>query len=236
MDPITLASFGLSALGGAYQIGSGLTQASKANNLKLQDTRTDADKEALAMARQRANSQRMPGMGQAIDELNQSSSNARSASIQAGTSAANVLAANSQIQRNEIQGLSRLNAQSASYQDSAKRDLATELRRDSALQQKDREEFERSKAALKQAANTNIFGGLSTLSSAGLYGLGGGYKRDENGKSAYVNAQNYNTGISLGTGNTSVNVGVGGPRTGSYRPTNDFNRLNFRPGINLLPK
>lgn len=232
---LPLASFGLSALGGAYQIGSGLVQANKANHLKQQDTRTDADREALAMARQAANSQRMPGMGQAIDNLNQSSANARSASVQAGTSAANVLSANSQIQRNQIQGLSQLNTQSAAYQDSAKRNLVGELRRDSALQQRDREAFERSKAALKQSANTNIFGGLSSIASAGVYGLGGGFNKDSStGTSNFVQAQNYNNGISMGVGaggngyvpqgEYQMPLGVQGQRS-SF---GGLNKLNFK--------
>jgi hypothetical protein len=146
MDPITLASFGLSALGGACQIGSGLIQKNKANNLKLQDTRTDADREALTMARMRANSQRMPGIGQAIYNLTHDSADARKALEQTATSGAAFLAANTIIRRDQDQRLSQLNAQSATYQEFAKRELATELRRQSVLQQRDQDNHERAKA------------------------------------------------------------------------------------------
>ena len=159
MTLLPLALLGLGTLGGAYQIRSGLVQMSKTNKLKLQDTRTDADREALTMAQMRANSQRMPGMGQAIDDLSQDSADAR-ALEQTTTSGATFLAANTIIRRDQDQRLSQLNTQSATYQEFAKRELATELRRQSALQQQDKENYERSKTILKKKAYMNIFGGL----------------------------------------------------------------------------
>lgn len=81
MDPITLALLGLPALYKGYQ---GIVQNNEANNLQKRDTTTEAEREALGLARQGASAS-LPGLGQQLNRLDAGTASTLSAAERAGT-------------------------------------------------------------------------------------------------------------------------------------------------------
>lgn len=130
------------------------------------------------MARQQANSALMPGQKAAESQINQNAANSASALMQSGTGASGILAGLSKLNQGTNQATNQLASQSAGYQSQQKDRLSNVLRQDAAWQQQDLQNAQKEKAALKQAAATNIFGGLSSAAGTAIYGHGGGFKKD----------------------------------------------------------
>jgi hypothetical protein len=171
-----LASLGLAAGTGAFQIFKGLRQAKEARKLRLQDNTPAAFKEELEASRLAANNQRLPGEGQIVDRINAGFTNGVNNAIQAGTGSAGILSAVGRLDQNRNNSILGLGQQAAQYQLGQQNRLSGNLRQQAAYQQQDRDAFNREKAALKEASSRNIFGGISTVAGAGITGLTGGFK------------------------------------------------------------
>lgn len=187
----------LAGLPALQQIGSGIGQASKARKLRLEDTRPESFKEELAMRRLDANNQRMPGQAAAEERIAQGEANAYSNMVQSGTSSANVLAGLNSLNRNTGAARNNLSTQAAQFQQGSRERLVGTLRQDANYRQQDLQTFNRSKAALKEASNRNIYGGLSTAATVGMYGLTGGF--NSLGSSSSSGAAYANGGLGLGS-------------------------------------
>lgn len=169
--------FLLSALPGLFQVGSGLYQANQASKVRTQDTRTDSFREALALDRQRANSQRFAGQSNAENRINQGAANAINTAMQSGTGASGVLAAATRINQNQNNAFNQLADRAQAVQQGNQDRLRSTLQQDAAWQARDREAAQRERAALTQGAAQNLFGGLSTLGTVGAYASQGGFNR-----------------------------------------------------------
>lgn len=176
--PLPLLPLLATAAPGLWQGISGIIQGSKANKVRLQDTRPDSLKEEVAIRRQAANSALMPGQKAAESNIRQNAANSAAALAQAGTGSSGILAGLSRLNQNTNQATQQLATQAAGYQDQARNQLVGSLRQDAVYRTADQNAFNREKAALKQASAANLFGGLSTLGSVGAYGAMGGFTKD----------------------------------------------------------
>ncbi|MGV3538378.1 MAG: hypothetical protein ACO1OQ_01115 [Rufibacter sp.] len=162
-----------------FQSFTGGKQLFDANKVKLQDTRSEAHKEELALRRQQAGSALMPGQKAAESQVQQNMANSAAALTQSGTGASGVLAGLSRLNQNTNQATNQLATQGAAFQNQAKDKLVGALRQDSAWRAQDLANYNREKAALKQAGITNLFGGLSTLGTVGNYAAAGLFDKDK---------------------------------------------------------
>lgn len=207
--------FLLSALPAAFQIGAGLLQGNQADKVRVQDTRTDSFKEALAFDRQRANSQRFAGQSNAENRINQGAANALNVAMQSGTGASGVLAAATRINQNQNNAFNQLADRAQSVQQQNQDRLRGTLQQDAQWQARDRETAARERAALTQGSAQNLFGGLSTLGTVGAFALGGGFNTNPTtGTSAYASNLMNQTQIPTNGGmgydpNQQMPIGVG---------------------------
>lgn len=170
-------SLGLAAAPGAIQFFNGLSQRRAARRVKYQDITPDAFKEELAASRLSANSQRMPGEGAAIDRINAGVANSYNNAVQAGTGSAGILASLGRFDANRNSALVGLADRAGQFRLGQQNRLTQNLRQAANYQQQSRDAFNREKAGLEQAGQTNMFNGVSTVAGAGITGLTGGFQR-----------------------------------------------------------
>lgn len=165
MDPFTLA---LTLAPQAFKAVSGFNQARKAEKLGVQDTTTPAEREALALARQRASAQ-LPGTGQALNRIEAGTNDTLSAAARAGTSSNSILGLLGVADQNRQQALAGLDARSDAYQQQQQRALEGELQRKAAHELRDRETFDRNRGALMEASARNIYGAIDGAAQIGAF-------------------------------------------------------------------
>lgn len=164
LDPFTLAVGGLSAI---PSIISGFDQRAKANRLKLSDSTTPEEREALGMSRQAAATSRLPGMGAMQARLGMGMAGAvQNARLGAGSSSDFLASAGAADARRQ-QGEADLSMKGLAYQDQSNRQLRADLTTASNRRQHDLDTFNNQKAALTQGYATNLNNGVQTLGSYG---------------------------------------------------------------------
>lgn len=170
------------AVPAVFQGISAISQKRKANRINAvrpEYTIPGAVAESVDMARQSAGAA-MPGYGTARNNIAGATSNAVRAAQLAG-SGNNVLATIAAAQGNEANAMNNLAAQNAQFQFGQRRDLMSNLLnlgnyQDKAWQLNKYEPYQQkaaAKAALTEAANQNMNGAISGLSSVAMMGLGG---------------------------------------------------------------
>jgi len=146
-------------------------QSRAADKLKLQDTRPAAFLEKMGLARQAAASGRLPG---------QAAQQARLGMVQAGAlqnarlgaaSSGDFLASASAADARRQQGEQQLGVQGQQYNDQAQQRLGSVLDQDANYRTKDRDTFNRTKAALTQSSAENLDNGVGTIAAYGAQGL-----------------------------------------------------------------
>lgn len=170
---IPLIAGGLQA---GQQLYSALNQKKQADALKLADTTTPAEREALAMSRQAANSSQLPGMGAAQNRLGMVQAGAMNNARLGAASSSDFLASAGAADSRRQQGEQQLVMQGLNYQDKAKGQLRQDLARQSARTDRDLGAYNTQKGALIQASNQNLANGLGTAASYGAaaYNMGMG--------------------------------------------------------------
>ena len=173
MDPFTLALGGISAIPSLY---AAFKQNKAANDLKLQDTATNGERENLAMSRQGAATGRLPGMGAAQDRLGMVQAGALQNAQLGATSSSDFLASAGGAAAQQAQGEQALSTQGLQYQDQQKQQLRADLNTQSQRQQHDLDVYNQQKAALTQGSAQNLNNAVQTGVgyAAQAYNMGAG--------------------------------------------------------------
>jgi hypothetical protein len=170
MLPLLLAA---AAVPSIYKGIQGIAQGIQADHLKVRDTTPQAFRESLGLSRQAATAG-LPGEGQQLNRLNAGTNNVLAAGARAGTSSSSILGLLGNADQTRARGLNELGARSDAYHQQQQRGLQGMLQQQAAYQTADRQEYDRNKAALKEASERNIFGALEGGSQVAAYGLNGG--------------------------------------------------------------
>jgi len=210
-DPITL---GLGALSAIPSVISGISQRSQANNLKLQNTETAAEREALAMSRQAASTARLPNQGYQEGRLAQVQAGAVQNARLGAASSSDFLASAGAASARRQAGEQQLGIQGQAYNDKAKGQLRQDLATQSRRQQHDLDTYNQTKAALLQGSATNLNNAVQTGVAYGAqaYNMGAG-------KGTTPTPENSTGGVGGGYnpyGNTMYNDPMGGFPMGGY--------------------
>ncbi|TGE29805.1 hypothetical protein [Hymenobacter metallicola] len=163
-----LALAGISAAPQLLKLGQGILQGQKAKKVKVEDTQPAASKENLALLRGSANAQ-MPGYGLMEGQLAQNQAAVAGQALRAGGSSSDIMASIGAADARRQQGLANLNVQNQQYQAQGRRALSAGLLQQAAYQKADQDTASRTRAALKQASATNVFGAVDGLANTGAY-------------------------------------------------------------------
>lgn len=154
----------------ALKIGTGISQLNKANNMNPQDPGYTLNNGVIDNARilaDRYSNYQMPGYGQAVNNINSANSQAFSQGVQGASSGGDVLDLASKLAYGQTQQLNQLANRNAQGADNALlMSLNANAQSGQEYQNKnayDRDIFQqqlREKAALTQAGNQNIYGGV----------------------------------------------------------------------------
>jgi hypothetical protein len=193
-DPFTLALGGLSAI---PSVIAGFQQRNAANNLKLQDTTTAAEREQLAMSRQAAATGRMPGQGAAENRLGMIQAGAVQNARLGAASSSDFLASAGAADARRMQGEQQLATQGMQYQDRSKMQLRQDLTTQSQRQQRDLDTYNQQKAALLQGSATNLNNAVQTGVAYGAQAYNMGNPKTPNATGAA--AAGYGAGVGLGS-------------------------------------
>jgi len=167
--PLLLAA---AAAPSIYKGLAGLFQLNQ--DVKKRDSTPDAFKESLALARQAANTNRLPGEGQQVDRIAQGTAAVQAGALRAGGSSSDVLASLAAADAQQSRSLSELGVRSEAYHQQQQGQLRQGLAQQAQYQQNDQQNFEREKAALQEGGKRNVFGAIDGLSQVGAYALGKG--------------------------------------------------------------
>lgn len=167
---IALAQLGLAAAPSIYKGISGLFQSNAV--VKKRDTTPAAFTESLDLARQAANSNRMPGQGAAENRIAQQTASVNAGALRAGGSSSDVLAALAGSDAQAQQSLAALSDRSEAYRQQQQGVLRQGLAQQAAYQKADQDNADREQGALKEAGQRNIYGAVDGLSQLGVYALG----------------------------------------------------------------
>lgn len=166
-------SLGLASAAGLFQLGSGIAQKIKANNL----TKSNYVPPQLLMnkdlAQQQAFSRRSPGAAFAEEQNRRLQANQINGAQRMFGGDANKIAAVTAGATQQAQDAnSRIAQQGQQFSENAYGRLSNA---NNALAQNDRQnqnQYVQTKASLNNAGNTNLFSGVSNIASAGLVALG----------------------------------------------------------------
>lgn len=171
MLPLAAIALGAQLLPSVFQLTTGNSQAEQARKLQYVDETPEAEKEALALARQRAGDARLPGEGLLADRIAQQQAGTAAAARATGGSAVSVLAALNAGQRNSDNALADLAVKSAENQQRNQVALGGELGRVGSYQKESRNKYNAAKSALTEASIRNQFeavkGGAAALAYTG---------------------------------------------------------------------
>ncbi len=165
----TLLALGAQYIPTALQYLTGDSQEEQARKLKYVDETPDAEKEALALARQRAGDARLPGEGLLADRIAQQQAATSTAARASGGSAVSILAALNAGQRNSDNALADLAVKSAENQQRSQSALVSELGRTGSYQQASRDKYNAAKSALIQGGIQNKFEAAKGGAAAAAY-------------------------------------------------------------------
>lgn len=166
--PLLLAAAAVPAI---YKGIAGIAQGIQANNLKRRDTTPPAFTEALNLGRQAAQAG-LPGEVAQLNRLDAGQNAVLSAGTRVGTSGSSILGLLSSADENRTRALSDLSTRSDAYHQQQTGHLEGLLKQQAAYQKADSQEFDRSKAALNESSQRNIYGALDGASQVAAYGLG----------------------------------------------------------------
>jgi hypothetical protein len=173
------------------QLASAFGQKQKANNVKLQNTTTNGEREALAMSRQATNTSRLPGMGGAMNRLGMVQAGALQNARLGAASSSDFLASAGAADARRQQGEQQLAERGLAYQDASKQQLRRDLATQSAREQHDLDAYNAQKGALTQASNQNLASGLNTAASYGALAYNMGANMDAAGNTGQVADMGY---------------------------------------------
>ena len=180
--PLPLLALGVATA--VPKLWAAYNQSRQADNTSLQDTRPAAFLEKEAMARQRAASAVLPGMGAQSNRLAQiQSATVQNASLGAGSSA-DFLAAGAAAAGTRQQGEQQLATQGLAYQDGSRRELGGVLDQDAAYHTKDLDTLNKTKGAYIAASATNLDNAVEGAASYAALGLNAGKGAGLFGKAA----------------------------------------------------
>jgi hypothetical protein len=155
------------------QLYSSYKQNKAADELKLQDSTTAAEREQMAMSRMGASSARLPGMGYQEGRLAQVQAGAmQNARLGAGSSADYLASAGAADLRRQ-QGEQQLGIQGLQYQDKMRGQLRTDLSAQTRRKDRDLAAYNQEKAALTQASAENLHQAVETGASYGAMAYNG---------------------------------------------------------------
>lgn len=185
--------FLLAAAAAAPSIYKGLKGLAQADQtVTTRDTTPAAFKESLALTRQAANTNRLPGEGVQENRIAQGTAAVNAGALRAGASSSDVLASLAASDAQQKQALAELGARGEAYHQQQQGVLRQQLGVQAAYQQHDLDNATREQAALRQAGQQNMFGALEGLSQVAAYGLGPGSGAPATGADAAGN------GVGLG--------------------------------------
>ncbi|MDO7854424.1 hypothetical protein [Hymenobacter convexus] len=167
---IALAQLGMAAAPSIYKGISGLFQSDA--EVKKRDTTPEAFKEGLALTRQAAASNRLPGQSAEENRIAQQTAGVQAAAQRAGGSSSDILAALGASDARQQQALAALGVRGEAYHQQQQGVLRQGLAQQAAYQQRDQDNFDRERGALKEAGQRNIYGAVDGLSQLGVYALG----------------------------------------------------------------
>lgn len=163
----------LAAIPAALQAGAGVAQKIQANNLKKSNYVPPELLMNRDLASQQAYSRRAPGAAQAEEQNRRAQANQISAAMRMyGGDASKIGAVASAATAGAQDANARIQAQGQQFSENAFGRLSNA---NNAIAQQDRinqEQYLQTKNALDNAGNTNIFGGVSNLATAGLLAKG----------------------------------------------------------------
>lgn len=165
--PVVAAVAALAAIAG--KAGYGASQIAQAKKIRAKDTTPDAFKEALALTRQQAASQQVPGAGAEYNRLLQGQAAAvQQARLGAGSSA-DFLAASAGADGRRQQGMEKLGAMGMQYRDRATQQLGQRLAQLADFQRADQDRADQARAALRGAGQANIWGAANDGATFAAY-------------------------------------------------------------------
>lgn len=167
---LALAQLGIAAAPSIYKGITGLFQTDA--EVKKRDTTPEAFKESLALTRQAANSNRLPGQGAAENRLALQTAAVNAGALRAGGSSSDVLAALAGADARAQQSLAALTDRSEAYRQQQQGALRQGLAQQAAYQSADEQAYQRERGALKEAGQRNMYGAVDGLSQLGVYALG----------------------------------------------------------------
>lgn len=165
--PLLLAAAAAPAL---FKGVKGIIQGFEADDVKKRDTEPAAHKEALALGRQ-AQAAGLPGAATYLNRIEGGVNDTLSAATRAGTSGSSVLGLLEKADANRNQALNTLGTREDVYHQGQNQQLQRLLNEQGQYQLADQHEYDRNKAALNQASDTNLFGALTDASQVATYGL-----------------------------------------------------------------
>ena len=166
---LTLAA---AAAPSVYKGIAGLNQRDK--KVEQRDTTPEAFKESLALTRQQAASNRMPGQAEAENRILQGTAAVNAGALRAGGSSSDVLASLAASDAQQKQALSGLTTQATAYQQHQQSALHQMLLKQASYQKADQQAADLERGALKEASERNIFSGVDGLSQVAVYALNRG--------------------------------------------------------------
>lgn len=180
------------------KVVASIKQSKQAQKLKLQDSTPAAFTEKLQLSRQAAGTARLPGMSGQQNRLGQVQAGALQNARLGAASGSDFLAAAGAADARRQAGEMQLGTQGLAYNDKSRQQLGADLTQQAAYQQRDLDNFNRTKAALTQSSAENANSAISGLASYGAAGL----NRSDN-----LNESAANRAVGLVPGATSLGVG-----------------------------
>jgi len=206
-DPTSLAIGGVST---ATKLALSGYQALRAGQLKLADTTTPEQREALQIARQRAAFGRLPGSGLAYARLGQAQNTTLQNAMLGAGSGTELLAASAAADRTRQVGELGLAAQGEQYNERAQAGLTQQLGLQTQQRQRDLAAYNQQKSALIGGAIQNAGAAVDTGAAYAAYGL------------------NRPTDVAATAMSTTASPGIRGASLPGYLPGNDYT-----PGMGL---
>lgn len=171
---------GAGALQAIPSIAAGIGQGKALRRLKLQDTTPAAFKEGLALQRQAAATNTLPGQGMLQNRLAGTQAATVAAAQRAGSGASGVLATIAAANAQRMQGEQQLGAQGEAFRQAGQQRLIAMQGQQAAYQRADQQQLDAAKGALKEAAWRNITNGVGSFAG----GLAAGANSMQNNAAA----------------------------------------------------
>jgi hypothetical protein len=166
-----LALPGLGLVTAIPKVIASVTQGAAARKLKLQNTQPAAFTEKMQLDRQAASTARLPGIDGQQTRLGQVQAGALQNARLGAASGSDFLATAGAADARRQQGEVQLGAMGLNYQDKSRQQLGVDLTQQAAYQQRDLDNYNRTKAALTQSSAENANNAISGLASYAAAGI-----------------------------------------------------------------